>query len=408
MIIQINGGPGLEDDLPDMASLLILIKEAQKEVRKNAMSNDYRIMVYGASGYTGKLVCESLAQRGLPFIMAGRNMAKLEAALEVVKERHDGPVDAKLVSVNNTVEEMSAALTDVVAVVNNVGPFMQLGWPVVEACLASNTHYLDTTGEQDWTDAIKQKFGQAFADKGLLLSPACSWMWSAGALAAEVVLEDPEIDSLDIVYQVDHGLPSEASTKSFLRMVCNDVSQYYLELNELKAWDNLAAPMVAVPHRGAMLRAHPWGGGCEPIWYADDDRVRNCKVITAIGEHLVDGVIAAITAFNEQAAHLSQEEREAWTNNMGNEMDSGEPPKDDVDVQRSIITCRGQGRQKNTEFALSVAAPYTFTGDICAEAAERLVNGQLKKPGFQSTAAAFGHRELLKTFNERGFCNLPD
>jgi hypothetical protein len=57
---------------------------------------------------------------------------------------------------------------------------------------------------------------------------------------------------------------------------------------------------------------------------------------------------------------------------------------------------------------MNVSAPYTWTGDICAEATERLINGQLKEHGFQSAARAFGHRELLTKFHERGFCNLPE
>ena len=57
---------------------------------------------------------------------------------------------------------------------------------------------------------------------------------------------------------------------------------------------------------------------------------------------------------------------------------------------------------------MNMSAPYTWTGDICAEGAQRLLNGQLKKTGFQSAATAFGHRELLEVFHERGFCNLPD
>jgi len=111
-----------------------------------------------------------------------------------------------------------AAFSKCSIVINVVGPFMQLGWPVVEAALETGCHYIDTTGEQDWTIAIAEKFGPQFGAKGLLMAPATSYMWSAGALAVEVVLEDPEIDSLDILYQVDNGLPSEASTKSFLRM----------------------------------------------------------------------------------------------------------------------------------------------------------------------------------------------
>ena len=136
-------------------------------------------------------------------------------------------------------------------VINVAGPFMQVGWPIVKAALDAGCHYLDTTGEQDWTMAVRDQYGNAFAEKGLLLNPANSYMWAAGAIAAEIVLETGGVDSLDILYQVDHGLPSEASTQSFLRMVCNDTSQYYLELNELKAWPNdqkvLVTSLTATP-----------------------------------------------------------------------------------------------------------------------------------------------------------------
>jgi len=370
------------------------------------MSSKPKVFVYGANGYTGKLVSESLASRGIPFVAGGRNQERLESALKIVEERLGRPFESEVGVASNVVEELVPLLQGIDVVINVAGPFMQIAWPVVEAALQANCHYLDTTGEQDWTLAIKKKYGQAFADKGLLLNPANSYMWAAGAIAAEVVLETEGVDSLDLVYQIDNGLPSEASTKSFLRMVCND--QFYLEQNELKPWPYDLIAQVTIPHRGRVLRALPWGGAAEPIWFQDDPRVRNCSVLTAIGEHIVDSIAQAIAAFNEHARDLPQEQKEAWTNALGNQMDTGEPPKDDLDVQRSVIVCNGQGRQVTTQFVMNLSAPYTWTGEVCAEAAQRLLNGQLKKAGFQSVAQAFGHRELLEAFHQGGFCSLPE
>ncbi|WP_286979074.1 saccharopine dehydrogenase NADP-binding domain-containing protein, partial [Pseudomonas sp.] len=157
------------------------------------MTQARNVLVYGASGYTGKLVAESLAQREMPFYMAGRSLDRLQNALAVVEERHGQQVDAELVTVNHNLGELVELLQrlQIKVLINNVGPFMQLGWPVVDACLEAGVHYLDTTGEQDWTAAIGDKYGAAFAAKNLLLSPANSFMWAAGALAAEVVLETP-------------------------------------------------------------------------------------------------------------------------------------------------------------------------------------------------------------------------
>ncbi|PLW67872.1 saccharopine dehydrogenase family protein [Pseudohalioglobus lutimaris] len=369
------------------------------------MTTERRVLVYGANGYTGKIVSESLANRGIPHYFAGRNREKLEAALSIVAERFGSPVDAEIAVASNNPDELRPLFAKVDVVINVAGPFMQMAWPVVETALECGCHYTDTTGEQDWSRAIAEQYGQAFADKGLLLAPATSYMWSAGALAAEIVLENKGVDSLDIIYQIDRGLPSEASTKSFLRMVCND--QLYLDLNEYAAWDWDTLVDVHVPYRGASIRAFPWGGACEPIWYKDDPRVLNCKVLTAMGEHLIDGVKMAIDKFHEEALSLSQEEREAWTNTVGDTMHQGEPPKDNVTAQRSCIIVGGQGQTTTVQYVMNLSAPYTWTGEVSAEAAKQLLAGKLLKPGFQSVATAFNHRELLQTFHELGFTSAP-
>jgi len=374
------------------------------------MAQQRDVIIFGGNGYTGKLIAESLAKRQIPFYFAGRNQDKLEKGLQIVRERlgeNAWKLDAQIVAVDNSVAALTPVFQQCKIVINVAGPFMQVAWPVVEAALNAGCHYMDTTGEQDWTLAIAEKFGQAFAGKGLLLAPATSYMWAAGALAAEVVLEDPEIDSLDILYQIDNGLPSEASTKSFLRMVCNDSTQYYIEQHEFKSWPNDKAYEVFVPYRAAKTLALPWGGACEPVWLKG--RVRNCKVLTAMGEHLIDGVMQAIQAFNAQSAGLDQAGREALTNAIGDQINTGEPPKDHPDVQRSVIVVSGQGRVKTTTYAMNLSAPYMFTGEIQAECARLILDGQLKRAGFQSAATAFDHRQLIRTFNALGYCSaLPN
>ena len=374
------------------------------------MTQSRNVIVFGGNGYTGKLVAESLANRQIPFYFAGRNQDKLAKALEIVRERLGAEawkLDAEIVAVDNSVEALTPVFQKCKIVINVVGPFMQLAWPVVEAALNAGCNYMDTTGEQDWTLAIAEKFGKAFEAKGLLLAPATSYMWAAGALAAEVVLEDPEIDSLDILYQIDNGLPSEASTKSFLRMVCNESSQYYIEQNEFKAWPNDKAYEVSVPYRAAKTLALPWGGACEPVWLKG--RVRNCKVLTAMGEHLIGGVMQAIQTYNEQSVGMDQAGKEALTNAIGDQINTGEPPKDHPDVQRSVIVVSGQGRLKTTTYAMNLSAPYMFTGEISAECAKLILDGELKRAGFQSVATGFDYRQLIRTFNALGYCSaLPN
>jgi hypothetical protein len=370
------------------------------------MSNDRKVLIYGASGYTGKLVAECLAARGMPFYFAGRTRSRLESALAIVEQRFAGKVDAEIIVANNSVEELIPLFESVDVVINVAGPFMQVSWPVVEACLQANCHYLDTTGEQDWTIAIQEQYGQKFADKQLLLSPALSYMWCAGALAAEVVLETDGIDTLEIAYQIDNALPSEASTKSFLRMQSNADSQYYLKDNEYQVWRHDQAVSINVPHRMESYLALSWGGACEPVWFKTDDRVKSCKVLTAFGDEIIQGVVDVVKDFDQKSEGMGQEEKEQLINQYGSEMTSSEPDKDDFELFRTVIVCHGQGQQITRTLLLSCAAPYTFTGEICAEGAERILSGKLKEVGFQSGAKAFGHRELLDVFLDKGHTSI--
>ena len=139
------------------------------------MSPGRKVIIYGANGYTGKLVAESLAQRQIPFYFAGRSRDKLEKALGIVRERLGASawkLDAEIVAVDNSVETLLPVFRKCSNVINVAGPFMQVAWPVVEAALKAGCHYTDTTGEQDWTRAIADKFGAQFAAKGLLMAPA--------------------------------------------------------------------------------------------------------------------------------------------------------------------------------------------------------------------------------------------
>lgn len=51
------------------------------------MPTERKVLIYGANGYTGKLVAESLARRRIPFRFAGRRRDRLEAALAIVRDR---------------------------------------------------------------------------------------------------------------------------------------------------------------------------------------------------------------------------------------------------------------------------------------------------------------------------------
>jgi short subunit dehydrogenase-like uncharacterized protein len=122
-----------------------------------------RIMIYGATGYTGKLVAAEAVRQGLDVLLAGRDPEKLKAVAEPLG------CESRAVALTDT-PRLRAALEDVAAVLHIAGPFSQTARPMVDACLETRTHYLDITGEIDVFEAIARRDAEAEA-AGVLLLP---------------------------------------------------------------------------------------------------------------------------------------------------------------------------------------------------------------------------------------------
>jgi hypothetical protein len=285
-------------------------------------------------------------------------------------------------------------------VYNVVGPFMQLGKPVVQACLRAGCHYLDTTGETDWMLFLKRRYGSRFAAKDLLLCPASSFMWTAGQLAAELALETPGVDTLELVYIADSAV-SVASSMSFLRMCTRD--QYYLANRRFETWPQATAFQVTVPGEHRVYNALPWSGGGEPIWYEGDPRVRNCSVLVAFkNQEMMAYILNMLRDFEDKYKNLSDEKHEALTNEWGQKLTAEEPEREDPDLNRSQISCFGRGNTASVTVITRGNSPYIQTGVLAAETIQRILHGRLRATGFASAAAAFGARELLGAQSEEG------
>lgn len=109
------------------------------------------VLIYGAYGYTGELVAREATDRGLDIVVAGRNETKTRGlALELGVEARVFPA-----------EEAATSLDGVDVVLNCAGPFVETYGPLVEACLATETAYLDITGELPVFEALAERDREA-------------------------------------------------------------------------------------------------------------------------------------------------------------------------------------------------------------------------------------------------------
>lgn len=363
------------------------------------MTTQYQVVLYGASGYTGKLTAWKLAKRGIPFIAAGRNAERLQAEMAAIPELAGH--DYQCVGVQHDVAALTELFKGKKVVLNIVGPFMQLGKPVVQAALDAGCHYFDTTGETDWMLYLKKEYAAAFEQKELALCPANSYMWTEGALAAEIALETPGIDSLDLLYYGDSQV-SVASTMSFLRMCTKPM--YHLKDRQLVQWPWATTYDVAVPGVHRILKALPWGGAGEPVWYEGDPRVRNCSVLFSLGnQELFMNIAGLLQQFEKDYRHLDAAAQEDVTNTIGKQVTQVEPPRETPEVHRALVSCQARGNTQSVSVILRGSCAYSQTGVFAAEAAMRVLNKQLKAVGFGSGATILGARQLLAAQADEGY-----
>lgn len=165
-------------------------------------------MIYGAYGYTGRLTAALAVERGLAPVLAGRNKAKTEA----IGREYGLPV--RVFDLEDP-SEVRAGLTDIEAVLHTAGPFSATSAPMVEACLASQTHYLDVTGEVDVFEAVLAQDKRA-RDAGVVLLPGVGFdVVPTDCLAAKLATALPDAHSLVLAFR-GLGAASAGTTKTMV------------------------------------------------------------------------------------------------------------------------------------------------------------------------------------------------
>ncbi|WP_338856342.1 DUF5938 domain-containing protein [Gordonia hongkongensis] len=369
------------------------------------MPTDKRVVVYGASGYTGRLICEYLREYNIPFLAAGRDHARLKSAVEAVPGIDTVAYD--IVEVEHTVEALTEAFRGADVVLNTVGPFARYGHEVVQACLEIGAHYTDTNGEQNWMIDAEAQYGAEFASRELVLTPGLAQMYSIGEIAANICLENPGLDTLDIqVFWKGH--PTVASTNTILTNAAF-AKAYYLEENEYVEWPaDAGLYTVSVPGQHDLGLALPWGGTSHPVWFKNDPRVATAKALGGVfNRPLMQGVPVLVAAALEQMEGKSEEEKYRIIDEQSAAIRSEMPPRENPRLNTSLDSVYASGPLGRAHCVIHGNSNYKQTALLNAHAANELLQARPRRVGFVSSCQAFGHRELLGTLRAFGLVLDP-
>lgn len=135
----------------------------------------YDVVVFGATGFTGRLVAEYLAAEygsDVRWAMAGRSADKLAA----VRDEIGAPADTPLVVADSADPASLKAMAEATAaVVTTVGPYQLYGEPLIQACVEAGTDYVDLCGEPAWMYDIIRNYDAPAKASGARIVLSCGF-----------------------------------------------------------------------------------------------------------------------------------------------------------------------------------------------------------------------------------------
>lgn len=169
------------------------------------------VLLYGAYGYTGRLIAQEAVDRGMEPVLAGRDAAKLEALGNTLT------LPTRVTTLSEP-DRLRRTLEDVSVVLHCAGPFVHTAPPMVEACLDTETHYLDLTGEMEVFRRLARRSDEADS-AGIMLLPGIGFdVVPTDCMARFVTDHLPEATTLETAIYA-RGNVSQGTLKTLIEQM---------------------------------------------------------------------------------------------------------------------------------------------------------------------------------------------
>lgn len=351
------------------------------------------VAVYGATGYTGRLVALELARRGLAMVLSGRSAARLEAVAAEV----GGGTEVRPAALDDRVA-LRAAFAGCGALINCAGPFVRHGRPVLEAALAARVPYLDTTGEQRWMREVFDRFDARAREAGVAVVPAMGFDYAPGDLLCAIVAEGVQpLRELVVAYAMDDFGMTRGTLRSGLEMA---------DGKDVVFADGGWAPAGLGPLRarfgGVPMTRYPAG---EVVTVPR--HVRTAKVTALLTARTFTGSSAGATAapflLPAVGALLALPGLKEALHRAIGRLPEG-PDEEGRRRATYTIDAIAHGEDGRVRAArLTGTDVYGITAVLTVEGARRLMEGDGERPGGAfAPAQAFAPRPFLDTLAEHG------
>ncbi|MGV2129589.1 saccharopine dehydrogenase family protein [Agrobacterium vitis] len=309
-----------------------------------------KMMIYGATGYTGRMVAEHAKSAGTQLVLAGRS----EGALVKLAAEHS--VEYRVFALDDA-DTIDQNLLGISVLLNCAGPFMRTAKPLMEASIRNGMHYLDTAAELDSYRLAERLDGEATAAGVMLMPGGGGSVAMLGSLAGHAVARVQNPRKIRIAMHVSGGMSRGSAISASENMTAETLARVDGEL-------------VTVANS---IRKFDFGQGA-----VDSFQVTLPDLITIWRATGVPDI--------ETFVHVT-----------GNGFPTGDlsllpdgPTEDDRLANRYQAIVEATDVQGNVfRSLLDTVNGYSFTAIAVAEAGRRVLAGEAR-PGFETPAGLFG------------------
>ncbi|WP_265110310.1 saccharopine dehydrogenase family protein [Halosolutus halophilus] len=349
------------------------------------------LLVYGSYGYTGQLVAREAISRGGSPVVAGRNGRKVR------RQADELGVEGRTFDLAG---DVAARIGSFDAVLNCAGPFAETADPLLDACLATGTDYLDITGEFTVFERLRQHDADA-REAGITVLPGVGFdVVPSDCLAAFLHDQLPAADELTLAISGSVSV-SRGTARTILDLLGQGVVRRNGRLVEVPAafrsreidFGDGPEHAVLAPWGDVVTAAHSTGVESIEVYVAVPPAARRAMPLArALGWLAERRPIERVLEWGIDAYVDGPDERELATDTA---VIWGEVRDSETDR-----TARGRLRTPN---------PYALTAESAVSAAERvLADGDRVQAGFQTPASALGTDFVLElTGTERKLLDAP-
>lgn len=359
-----------------------------------------RIVLFGATGYTGRLAARALVERGAAPVLAGRSRERVEALAAEL-----GGLAAEVADVRRP-QTVRSLLEPGDVLVSTVGPFVRRGESALRAALDAGAHYIDSTGEPPFIRSVFEERGAAARRAGAGLLTAFGYDYVPGNLAGALALREAgeRAIAVDVAYFVDGpARPSGGTRASAAGMLtepgyafCGGRLVTQRPARHVRSFDGRPAVSIGATEQFALPRVHPglrdvrvWLG-----WFGPASRpLQALSAATSLATRL-PAVRGAIQAAAAQLVKGS----------------AGGPDAAARAGARSVIVAIASDAAGGplATVRLQGANPYDFTGAVLAWGAIAAAGGGLRGAGALGPVDAFGLEALEAGVADAGIARRAD